>query len=151
MTTMNEKFPLIEVSFTDEEATEAIVGLVERSDSGFSEAAIFRFKELIAEGVDFAECCRVLLLNEVCYRAVVELTAKEEKRLKLNAKPDYIDVPAVVNDPHCQHCGEPCKLATDLCFGMVSECHGVGVGYEDEHGNVVFANEDMRYDSSWND
>lgn len=148
---MNEKFPKIEVSFTDREAMEAIVGLVKRSDSGFSEAAIYRFDELVAEGVDFAECCRVLLLNEVCYRAVVELTAKEEKRLKLNAKPDWIGIPEFIKDPHCQHCGEPCMVQTIMHFGMVSECHGVGVGYEDEHGNVVFANEDMRYDSSWND
>jgi hypothetical protein len=55
-----------------------------------------------------------------------------------------------VEDVACQHCGNNCEIVIDKIFGPVSDCHGCGIGFEND-GNTIFINEDLSYCDSWDE
>lgn len=88
MENQNEKFPTVGVDFTDEEINESIVIALEKGKLGFDEASVYRFKEELDKGTSFEESCRILLFNEVCIRAIANMTAKAENSVKQSAQGD---------------------------------------------------------------
>lgn len=57
----------------------------------------------------------------------------------------------VMHEPHCQWCGMPCEVMQYRFGGHISQCHGCGVGYENAAGELVFENDDLSYDKSWDE
>lgn len=60
-----------------------------------------------------------------------------------------------INICGCNNCGDNCgELCTPIFDKVikciVSECCGCGVCFDNEQGNLITLNEDLRYVSEWN-